>query len=132
MSDSRMAGWTSWRLNRRSRFRRLNELWREERPAMAHTHEHDEGYFLDQIFSIALCGALGPVALLLYIGTLTSGDTPSMLGLILHQQFHPYVLAGGITLLVLVTIRAIAVWQLAGEAGKHAHDHHHHHDHDHD
>jgi len=104
---------------------------------MAHTHGHEdtENYFLDQIFTIALCGALGAIAVLLYVRRV-------MLMLILNERFHPYVLAGGIVLLMLVAIRAVAVWRLAGQAHSHehhghehhhhAHDHDHHHAHDHD
>src|SRR5262245_65637227 len=94
---------------------------------MAHTHEHDENYFLDQIFTIALCGALGGLAVMLYV-------RQTMLKIILDPKFHPWVLAGGIGLLVMVAIRAVAVWKLAGQTGhSHAHDHHdHHHHHDHD
>ena len=92
---------------------------------MAHTHEDDEGYFLDQIFTIALCGGLGAIAVLLSVNK-------TMLNLILHEKFHPFILAGGIALLVLVAIRIVAVWQMAGEIQPHSHDHaHHHHDHDH-
>src|SRR5947209_19997094 len=86
---------------------------------MAHNHEADESYFLDQIFSIALCGAIGGIAVLLFI-------KKTMLTIILDPKFHAYVLAGGITLLVLVTIRAVALWKLAGEAGtnpNHNHGH---------
>ena len=72
---------------------------------MAHNHEADESYFLDQIFSIALCGAIGAICILLYV-------KKTMLTIILHPSFHPYVLAGGIALLVLVTIRAVALWKL--------------------
>src|SRR5437764_938820 len=98
---------------------------------MAHTHEHDENYFLDQVFTIALCGALGGIAVMLYV-------RQSMLKIILDQKFHLYILLGGIGLLVLVAIRAVAVWQLAGhthghDPHGHGHDHdHHNHDHAHD
>ncbi len=104
---------------------------------MAHSHEADESYFLDQIFSIALCGAIGGIAVILYV-------RQTMLKIILDPRFHAYVLAGGVTLLILVAIRAVALWKMAGEVGaghehhhhdhdhEHAHDHgHHHHDHDH-
>lgn len=95
---------------------------------MAHTHEDTENYFLDQIFTIALCGALGAIAILLFVRR-------KMLTLILDARFHPYILAGGITLLLLVLIRALAVWKLAGQvapAHAHTHDHHHHHEHGHE
>ncbi len=105
---------------------------------MAHSHSHhdSENYFLDQIFTIALCGALGAIAVLMYV-------RKGMLTIILDQRFHPYVLLGGIGLLVMVLIRAVAVWKMAGQtAPAHAHDrdhhhddhdhHHHHHEHGHD
>jgi hypothetical protein len=91
---------------------------------MAHTHEHDENYFLDQIFTIALCGALGGIAVMLYV-------RKTMLNDILDKKFHLWVLLGGIGLLVMVAIRAMAVWRLAGQSHSHAHDHHHHHHHHH-
>lgn len=100
---------------------------------MAHTHSHEEAenYFLDQIFTIALCGAIGAIAVLLFV-------KKSMLMIILDPRFHPYVLAGGIALLLMVAIRAMAIWKLAGQpapvvadAAAHSHDHHHHHEHEH-
>ena len=99
---------------------------------MAHTHEHGhehgESYFLDQIFTIALCGALGAIAVLLYV-------RKGMLTLVLSPSLHPYLLFGGIGLLLMVAIRAVAVWRLAGQASNgtaHAHDHgHEDHPHDH-
>jgi hypothetical protein len=94
--------------------------------AHGHDHSHDEGYFLDQIFSIALCGAIGGIATVMA----WPWGSKRMLVNILDMKFHPYVFAGGITLLVLVVIRAVALWQLAGEvghAGQHQHDHEHHH-----
>jgi hypothetical protein len=96
----------------------------EETPIMAHTHEHDENYFLDQIFGIAMCGALGGIAVLLYV-------RQTMLKIILDPSFHPWVLAGGIGLLVMVAIRAVAIWKLAGHTPAHDHHHHDHHDHAH-
>src|SRR5262245_1681405 len=99
----------SWPFRRRRR--------EQEDEEMAHTHEHDhEGYFLDQLFSIALCGALGAIAVLMFV-------RKKMLTIILAPAFHPYVLAGGIALLVLGAIRAIALWKYAGEIGHH-HDEH--------
>jgi hypothetical protein len=110
---------------------------------MAHEHHHHEGdqnaYYLEQIFTIAVCGALGAVAVMLW----SSGK----LYLMLNEKFHIWVLLGGVTLLALVTIRAISVWRSVGEAAAvpphdhdHAHDqehcehghcHDHAHDHDH-
>jgi uncharacterized membrane protein YcgQ (UPF0703/DUF1980 family) len=91
---------------------------------MAHDHSHADAnaYYLEQIFTIAVCGALGCVAVLLwYSGKLT---------LMLAPKFHVWVLAGGITLLVLVVIRAIAVWRSVEEpTAVPVHDHDHDHDH---
>lgn len=87
---------------------------------MAHDHSHGDGnaYYLDQLFTIAVCGALGGVAVMLW----WSGK----ISLMLHPKFYLWVLLGGITLLVLVVLRAAAVWQSV-DAPDHTHDH----DHDH-
>jgi uncharacterized repeat protein (TIGR03943 family) len=106
---------------------------------MAHDHSHGDrnAYYLNQLFTIAVCGALGGVAIMLWWnGTIR---------LLLHPKFFLWVLLGGITLLVLVVLRAIAVWRSVDELAAvpdHAHDHGHcdhehehehcHHDHDHD
>src|SRR6185437_790755 len=100
---------------------------------MAHDHSHGDrnAYYLNQLFTIAVCGALGGVAVMLwYSGKLTN---------MLHPKFFLWVLLGGITLLVLVLIRAIALWRSVEEPQPtHNHDHHHHdhahgdHDHEHD
>jgi uncharacterized membrane protein YcgQ (UPF0703/DUF1980 family) len=98
---------------------------------MAHDHSHDDrnAYYLNQLFTIAVCGALGGVAVMLYV----SGK----LQLMLHPKFFIWVLLGGVALLALVVIRAVAVWRSVDEP---AHDHddcghehdHCHHDHEHD
>ena len=107
----------------------------------AHAHAHAEGegqanYFLDQLFTILVCGAVGLVAILMY--------KTGMLSRILVPMFFIPVLLGGVAILVLAAIRAVAVWQLAGaraaeansienhtnEAG-HSHSHSHSHGHDH-
>lgn len=105
----------------------------------AHAHAHGEGegnFFLDQLFTILTCGAVGLVAVLMY--------TTGMLSRILVPMFFGPVLAGGVAILVLVAVRAVAVWQLAGarravlaRAEEHAHEHEHSHagsghSHDHD
>src|SRR5829696_1469522 len=97
--------------------------------AHSHAHAHDEAegtYFLDQLFTILVCGALGLVAVLMYkFGTLER---------ILVPMFYVPVLIGGSALLVLATIRAVAVWQLAGArraSGVEQCDHDQHHDHAH-
>jgi hypothetical protein len=96
---------------------------------MAHDHSHGDrnAYYLDQLFTIAVCGALGGVAVMLWY----SGK----LGLMLAPKFYLWVLLGGIALLALVLIRALAVWRSVDEpveVPEHAHDHEHcGHDHDH-
>jgi hypothetical protein len=105
---------------------------------MAHDHSHGDrnAYYLNQLFTIAVCGALGGVAVMLW----WSGTIRFML----HPKFFLWVFLGGITLLVLVVLRAAAVWRSVDEQivpeHTHEHDHcghehdhcHHHHDHEHD
>ncbi len=132
---------------------------------MAHDHSHGDrnAYYLNQLFTIAVCGALGGVATMLWFRSLQpegmlsllrhpSGEEllrhpewlrpDGMLPLILHPKFFLWVLLGGISLLVLVVIRAVAVWRSVDELAAvpdHSHDHEHcghdhdhcHHDHDH-
>jgi DUF1980 C-terminal domain len=108
---------------------------------MAHSHAHAHGdddaggtFFLDQLFTILVCGALGLVAILMY--------QTGMLSRILVPMFFVPVLVGGVAIMVLVAVRAIAVWQLAGarrqaEAdgannnANHGHSHSHGHEHSH-
>jgi hypothetical protein len=100
---------------------------------MAHSHAdvHDEAegtYFLDQLFTILVCGALGLVAILMYkTGTLQRMLVP---------MFWVPVLIGAGALIAMAAIRAVAVWQLAGARRASAaeqceHDHGHSHGHDH-
>jgi WD40 repeat protein len=92
---------------------------------MGHSHDHGaEGstYYLEQLSNIGVSGALGGVCIMLW--------WQNRLGIILNSKFFLPVLLGGIALLVMVVLRAIAVWQSAGQTG-HAHDHGHDHEHDH-
>jgi DUF1980 C-terminal domain len=103
----------------------------------AHAHAETDGegtYFLDQLFTILLCGAIGVVAISMY--------ATGMLGRILVPMFFVPTLLGGAAILVLAVIRAIAVWQLAGarkaalaeasaDGANHDHSHSHGHDHGH-
>jgi hypothetical protein len=96
---------------------------------MSHAHHHHDdevnAYYLDQLFTIGVCGALGGVAVMLWWS--------NRLAMILHPKFFPWVLGGGIALLVLVAIRAVTLWISVGEEQRlaaHAHGHAHH-DHDH-
>jgi uncharacterized membrane protein YcgQ (UPF0703/DUF1980 family) len=94
---------------------------------MAHAHEgeHDH-YTLDQLCTIALCGALGLVMVLLW--------KYDVLRLFLVPAFHIRVLVAGIALLTLVVIRVIALAvsmrQSRSAAVNHVHNHDHEHDHD--
>jgi hypothetical protein len=108
---------------------------------MAHEHSHGEAggtYFLDQLFTILACGGVGLVAVMMY--------ATDFLGRMLVPMFYVPVLLGGAALLVMVTLRAVAVWQLAGarkaevpshdhgpdHGHAHAHAHSHGHEHAHD
>lgn len=93
---------------------------------MAHDHQHNHGqaeYYLEQIFTIGICGALGAVAVSLYV--------TGKLNLMLNPKFHPWVLGGGIGLLVMVAVRALAVWNSVADPraidvhDDHGHDHGH-------
>jgi DUF1980 C-terminal domain len=91
---------------------------------MAHDHSHAGTYYVDQLCTIASCGALGGVAVMLY--------ATNRLGLILADQFFIPVLLGGAALLALVAVRAVTLWQEAGRAAAHSHEHGHTHVHNHD
>jgi hypothetical protein len=94
---------------------------------MGHTHHHDDGsYYMEQVCTIVISGLLGLVAILLY----TSGK----INLLLNPKLHWTVLAGGIALVLLAAVRALAVWlpALTRQAAAHDHDHDHEHAHDHD
>src|SRR5919197_5885645 len=86
----------------------------------AHDHEHSP-YYLDQLCTIGVCGALGMVAVRLW--------WTNSLG-ILAGTFQQALLAGGVVLLVVTAVRAVSLWHSVGRAG-HAHDHACDHDHGH-
>lgn len=95
-----------------------------------HGHHHPEGdpYFLDQLCMVTLAGGFGAICLALYF------VQTSMLDRLLGPQFHPFILASGIVLVLLAFIRGAALWIEVGKAvpaTSPAHDHDHHHDHDH-
>jgi hypothetical protein len=86
---------------------------------MDHHHEEDT-YFLDQLCMIALSGAFGAICLAMYF------IQQGMLYRLLAPQFHPFVLASGIALLVISLVRGAVLWSEAGarRAGlAHAHLH---------
>ncbi len=81
---------------------------------MAHSHAYSHGepentYFLDQLCTIAACGLIGFVAVMGY-------RTGLLDRIKLHPDFRIPVLIGGGALLVMVVLRAIALWRQAGEA----------------
>jgi len=104
---------------------------------MAHVHDHnDSSYFLEQLCTIGVCGALGGVVIIMWY--IPNGLT------FLGPQFQaPFgktwlspVLWGGVAVVTMVLIRAVAVWISVGKARhtqqhSHNHDHSHHHDHAH-
>jgi hypothetical protein len=90
----------------------------------SHNHEDDGSYYMEQVCTITISALLGLVGVLLY----TSGRV----GLMLAPALHWTVLAGGITLLVLAAVQAVAVWVKMSRSKPVAHDHDHEHCHDHD
>ena len=125
-----------------------------------HNHSHDHGadgeYFIEQLLTILLCGAIGIVGVaycfgghtgqltsLSFYSALFAGNAqpgpPVGLGLLLAPEFHRWVLMGSVILLVLTAIRMITLWTQVGkgkvESGHvhgpdcdHGHDHSHSHD----
>lgn len=98
---------------------------------MAHDHHHhDEGnYYVEQLCTIGVCGALAGVAIVLWYRDYLEPD--KHLGF-LHPNFRLPLLLGGIALLVLVAIRAVVVWVASGRRAAHVHNHDHAHDHHHE
>jgi hypothetical protein len=94
---------------------------------MAHVHSEDQGnYYLEQLCTIAMCGAMAGICITLYTWQ------PDILKLMLAPKFHVYVLWGGIALLAVVVLRAVTLWFAPDAPGhSHGHDHNHNHDHNH-
>ena len=96
-----------------------------------HMHAQDEeqnSYYLDQLCTIGICGALAVVLILAYVN--------NALNEILNPKFHQPVLWGGLALLILVAVRAVAIWIASGkqpvaQGHSHAAGHEHVHDHEH-
>jgi hypothetical protein len=81
---------------------------------MVHTHSHHrQEYYIDQLCMIGISGALGGIALMLYLRDLL---------FFLADRFQVMVLFGGIMLLALVGIRAVMLWLAAGRAESVAED----------
>lgn len=93
---------------------------------MAHDHQHADrtSYFLEQFCTIGVCGILGGVAIMMYRG--------GMLNYILHPAFHGAVFWGGTALLILIVIRALAIWFEARRPVVDVETHQHHESHGHE
>jgi hypothetical protein len=95
-----------------------------------HGHAQDsDTLILDQVCMIAVSGAFGAICLALYIGNAIAAEgTHSMLARLLGTQFHLFVLASGIALVVVSLVRGVALWR---QTGRPAHSHPHVHEHEH-
>jgi len=74
-----------------------------------HDHPHDNTaseYYLEQLLTILVCGAIGVTAILMYHF--------DRLNYLLVPQFHPWVLGGGVVLVVVTAIRAASLWVSVG------------------
>jgi uncharacterized membrane protein YcgQ (UPF0703/DUF1980 family) len=93
---------------------------------MGHSHAEDRtAFYTEQLCTLAICGLLGAVAILMY--------TQGILKHILATYLHVYIFWSGIGLLALVALRGFFLWRsMAEEAGSHDHHHEHGHDHDHE
>ena len=80
---------------------------------MAHAHHHHgdslKNYFTEQLLTLLVCGAFGFSALQLYL------NSETRLKKLLVSDFYPWVLGGGIIILLMVIFRMIAVWKEAGD-----------------
>jgi hypothetical protein len=87
--------------------------------SMTHSHQHlhdKSSYYLEQLCTIAVCGLLGGVAVMLYY--------QEMLRFILADFLHKYVLWSGFGLLGLAALRGAFLWLSFGRAdGTQPHDH---------
>lgn len=92
---------------------------------MAHSHhgcQSPRDYFMEQLLTILVCGALGVVGIKMFVNgigydpsTQTGGSPGPKLWNILAPQFHIPVLIGSIAVLGLVVMRAVSVWREAGQ-----------------
>jgi hypothetical protein len=90
---------------------------------MAHDHHHHESanaYYVEQLFNIALCGALGGIMVLMYF----NGMVRYLFGN--NEAQFERVLLGGAGLLAVVLVRAVYVWFAAGARQPVPLEHHHH------
>ncbi|MBY0527731.1 MAG: hypothetical protein K2R98_30315 [Gemmataceae bacterium] len=84
----------------------------------AHSHEHPEdaqSYYVDQLCTIGICGALGGVAVMMWV------KRQEMLQHAVIPAFHWMVLTSGIALLLFSAIRAVSLWFSVGTPAAHRH-----------
>ena len=82
---------------------------------------------------VGLSGAFGMICLCLWFSQLLMPDSPmgKMLGNMLANTFHLYVLLSGFALVIIAFTRGAILWRQSRDpkfAGGHHHDHDHHHD----
>ena len=97
----------------------MDHLGHDHAPGEGHDHGHDHGhglsdYYLEQLVTVFICGGLGLTAVLSY--------TFGRLDVILVRELRPWVLAGGVLLLLATAVRAVSLWRSVAPA---AHDHGH-------
>ena len=87
--------------------------------ADSHDHHHDpSAYYTEQLCTIGICGAMGVIAIAMCVSGLANN--------VLKEGILQYsLLGGGVALLALVFVRAVALWVTAGKVAPAC-------DHDHD
>ena len=83
----------------------------------AHTHAPTGEYYLEQLLTVFLCGAYGLAAVLMNL------PRYRMLDIILAPEFHGWVTAGGVALLLFAAVRAVVLWRTVGQPIDCGHDH---------
>jgi len=76
-----------------------------EEGTVSHSYDHSHGhsgYSLEQLCTVAVCGALGVVVVLLYFQR--TEDNQKVLTFMLANYLHPYVLGSGIAILAIVAL----------------------------
>lgn len=80
-----------------------------------HTHAATGEYYLEQLLTLFVSGAFGVVALLM--------PRYKMLDIILAPEFHNWVTAGGVVLLLFTIVRGVVIWRSVGQPIDCGHDH---------
>ena len=76
-------------------------------PGEVHTHAPTGEYYLEQLLTLFVSGAFGLVALLMV--------RARMLDVILAPEFHNWVFAGGVVLLLFTAVRGVVLWRTVGQ-----------------